>query len=339
VRAVSGRSGDSFGGIFTGYSFYSTFTTPTGAVVTAIPRSPTSIDWSWQKANGADSYNVLNPGTLAPLPCSPVATPGVAGLTFTCNQSGLSTNALYGVVVQPVNGGGTGPLSPTTSAYTLAIPPTGMATTAVSTNSATFAWTAGAAPPLNPAYTFYEVNVATDPLFAVVVATETTQALTLKVSGLFPSSTYYARVRAYSGGQSTTTFSVAGAAVTDRNSGVSLSSSPPSVYAPPGGVVGLWQFDEGSGTNANDTSGYANAGRLTCLITSCVSTPTYTSGPANLGNTISRARSRSPRGPTRRRPRCPRVRRSSRKARKEAKRSRSTFSAANSASSCAPASP
>jgi hypothetical protein len=269
VRAVSGQSSDSFGGAFTNFANLSTFTTPDAVTVTPIAVSNTQIDWSFPKAQGADQYNVFN-GLLQALPCSPVVTPGAAGTVFTCSQNGLQTNTLYSVVIQPVNAGGNGPLTSATSAYTLAAAPAAMTVTGVSTNTASFQWDAGGG--LNPGHTFYSVNVATDSAFAVVVATKTTQALTMTVNGLFPGSTYYARVRAVSGGQRFTAPTVAGATVTNRSSLISLSSAPPSAYVPPSGTIGLWQFDEGSGLTLDDSSDFDNDGQMTCVAPFCSST-------------------------------------------------------------------
>ncbi len=286
VRAANGRSTDVFGGAFSNFSFFSTFTTPNASTVAGVARSNTQIDWHWADVTGATSYNLFSSG--APTPFAVVPSPGVPGQDVSYSSTGLLTNTLYSFQMQPVNAGGTGPTSTAANAYTLALPPLAVNPVGVTTNSASFQWDAGAAPPLaDPSYTFYELSIATDPLFAVVVATQTTQQLTMTLGGLLPASTYYTRVRAYSGGQSTTTFTLAGSTVTNPSFGVSVSSAPSSVYVPPSGVVGLWQFDDGTSTAAKDSSSFGNAGLFTCLTAGCVSTPTLTSGPPNLNTAVS----------------------------------------------------
>lgn len=290
VRAISGRATDTFGDIFTNFSFFSTFTTPNAPVTNGFPISNTRIDWHWADIPGASSYDLYSAGAATPF-VTGIPSPGGppcncwAGADVMYSSTGLLTNNLYGLQLRAVNGGGSGPLSPAAYSYTLALPPAAMNVTGVSTNSASFQWDAGAAPPLaNPSYTFYEVNVATDSAFGVVVATKTTQQLTMTVGGLFPASTYYARVRAFSGLQTPTNpVAVAGSTVTNADASTSLSTSPPSAYVPPGNEVGLWQFDEGSGTTARDSTNNGNTAKLTCLINGCVSTPTFVGGPAGLG--------------------------------------------------------
>lgn len=273
VRAFNGRASDFFGGIPTAYASVSAITAPLPPLLSGSALSQTDILWSWSAVTGASGYRLYRAGG-APLLADTALT------SFT--EASLSTNTAYGAEVEAYNASGASLRSNVVFVFTRASTPTAAAVTSVSTYSATYAWNANG----NPAYTFYEVNVATDAAFSVVVATRSGASTTLTVTGLFPSSTYYARLRSFSGNQFPGAFVLMGSTITNADPAVAIASSPPSAYANPLGLAGVWHFDESTGTLVADASGAGNTGTLTCLGAGCASTPTFTTGPPLLGSAV-----------------------------------------------------
>ncbi|MDD5303868.1 MAG: hypothetical protein PHS14_12275, partial [Elusimicrobia bacterium] len=150
-------------------------------------------------------------------------------------------------------------------------------------SSVTYSWNGN----LNPAYTFYELAVTTDSTYGIIVATLTVNATTATATGLFPGTTYYAQVRSINGSQVYgTAFATFASTRTVSDPAITVVLAPPSAYVPPGGSVGQWQFDEGTGATAADSSGPNNTALLTCVAAACVSTPTFVAGPAGLGSAV-----------------------------------------------------
>src|SRR2546430_1896690 len=60
------------------------------------------------------------------------------------------------------------------------------------------------------------------------------------------------------------------------------------LYVNSGSLIGLWHFDESTGTAAADSSGLGHAASLGCALpgTLCLSTPTFTPGPTGLGTAL-----------------------------------------------------
>lgn len=273
VQSFSGRSSDAFGG--TGSVFVSTsFTTLPGAPnLGGAPQSNTSILWTWTAVPGAQYYKLFD------VAGSTLYTGGA--LSFL--QGGLTTNSQSTTRAEAVTANGAG-LRATASAFTLAVDPTLPVVDAAHASSITYSWTGGA----NPSYTFYEIGVTTDATFGIIVTTLTVNATTATATGLFPGTTYYARVRSVNGGQVYGTgFAVFAATRTIPDPAVTSVLSPPSAYVPPNGSVGQWHFDESTGTTAADSSGPNNTAFLTCVAALCASTPTFAAGPAGLGSAAS----------------------------------------------------
>jgi len=273
VQAFSGRSADSYGG--TGSVFVSTsFTTlPGPPAVSGTALSNVSILWSWTSVTGAQYYKLFD------IAGSTLYTGGA--LSFA--QAGLTTNTQYQTRIEAISANGAGSRGNGT-AFTLANNPTLPVVNAAYASSITYSWNAN----LNPAYTFYEVGVTTDPTFTIIVTTLTVNGTTATANDLFPATSYYARVRSINGSQIygsafvgfASTFTLSDPAITTIN-------APPSAYVPPNGSVGQWHFDESTGATAADTSGLGNTAFLTCVAAACVSTPTFIAGPTGLGSAAS----------------------------------------------------
>lgn len=270
VQSVSGRSSDGFGGA--GSVFVSTsFTTLPGAPnLGGTPNGVANeITWNWTAVPGAQYYKLFD------VAGSTLYTGG--NLTFT--QTGLGTNAQYTSRVEAVSANGGGQRAAAT-AFTLANNPTAPTVNAAYASSITYSWNGG----VNPSYTFYEIAVTTDATYGIIVTTLTVNATTATATGLFPGTTYYARVRSVNGSQVYgTAYAVFAATRTIPDPSVTSVLAPPSAYVPPGGSVGQWHFDESTGTSAADSSGFTNPALLTCVTALCTSTPTFIAGPAGLG--------------------------------------------------------
>lgn len=271
VQAFSGRSTDLFGGTETVFVSTSFTTLPAAPGVGGAPLSNTSIKWDWTAVTGARYYNLYNSvGAL-------LYTGGLR--TFT--QGSLTTNTQYTTQIEAVTGNGAGQRSLGTT-FTWANDPTAPTVNAINASSITYSWNGG----LNPSYTFYEIAVTTDATFGIIVTTLTVNATTATATGLFPGTSYYARVRSINGSQIIGGDVFFATAHTLSDPAVTVVPAPPSAYVSPNGSVGQWQFDENTGLLAADTAGPGNTALLTCVAFACVSTPTFTAGPPGLGNAV-----------------------------------------------------
>ncbi len=269
VRAYNGRSSDFFGGVPSAYVTSGVITRPPAPTLSATALSNSSVRYDWTAVPGATGYTLYGSGG------APVLYVGSA-LTFT--SATLNANTSYGAEVEANTPSGPGART-SAFVFTLANAPTTPSTPYVNSTSVTFEWAANG----NPGYTFYELNLSTDAVFAVVIATVPASSTAAAVTGLLPGTTYYARVRAVSGSQANTSFLLFGATVTRVNAGITQNGTGPSPYASGNGLRGQWHFDESTGTTASDQSGNNNPAYLTCLALACVSTPTYAAGPPGLG--------------------------------------------------------
>ncbi len=277
VRAYNGRSSDAYGGAGGNY-LTGTFVTQSGAPALAgAPLSPTSIGWRWTTVPGANGYTLYDSPTQAVM-----LGPGAAAVTFT--SATLSPNTRYDAEVEATMPAPT-PVSPRGHGftYTLADPPTGSAVAALYLTSVTFSWNANG----NPAGTYYQVVVASDPAFAVIVATVNVPATNATVSNLITGATYYAKVQAINGVQIPTAFDATVVAALPSDPKITNNGSPNTPYVATPQLVGAWQFDESTGTFSVDGSTYGNAANLVCVTNGCVSTPTWTAGPPGLGSALS----------------------------------------------------
>lgn len=275
VRAFSGRSADFYGGTPTAFATGSVVTIALPPVLTGAPVSNVSMLWSWTQASGATGYTLLD---------SPTQTQLFAGGGLSKQVNGLAVNTRYDAEIQ-VDMPPPTPASARAHAfsYTWANAPTGLTASALYHSSATFTWGANG----NPAYTYYELVVASEPAFGVVVATLSVSGTTVTASNLFPGATYYAQVHAFNGMQIPTAFAPPLTTATQPDPLTSVSPTPVSPYIPSSGLVGSWQFDEGSGLTTADGSGLGNSGAFVCLQSACSSTPTFAAGPPGLGGAAS----------------------------------------------------
>lgn len=189
VRAVNGD------GLFSGFSESVATQTVPGAVAslagTALGVS--SVGWSWAATAGptVTSYDVFRASNGAFLGSA-------AGTAFA--DTGLSTNAAYGIAVRARNGSGVGPLSAGATAFTAAAPPTTTAVTGVFASSVALSWSANT----NPAGTVFDVQRSTDNVS--FSAAGSVVSATHVVTGLTGPATYYFRVRAVNGESVATAF-------------------------------------------------------------------------------------------------------------------------------------
>lgn len=272
VRAFSGRSSDFFGGTGTAFLSGGLVTRPTAPNLSATALSNSSVRYDWTSVPGATSYTLYGAGG------SPVLYTGPA-LTFTSTT--ISVNTSVGAEVEANTPSGPG-LRSSAFIFTRANAPTVPTTPAIHSTSITFAWSANG----NPGYTFYELNVSTDAAFAVVIATIPTTGTQATAVNLLPGTNYFARVRAISGSQETTSFLSYGSVATTVNAGITQNTTGGTPYASGTGLVGMWHFDESSPGVSPDLSSNGNAALLTCLTASCTSTPTYAAGPPGLGTAL-----------------------------------------------------
>lgn len=194
---IQAQNGDAVETAFT--TVVSTPTRPddlTGLTTTAV--NVTSISWSWDSAGPAASYRVF----------SATSDEIIADLNVTTfDQTGLSSNTLNGVYVQPYTlNGSPGPSAPLTL-YTLAARPVTLISDAVSTTTVSIDWDSAG----SSTATVFEVSYSTDD-FATHFSTAISFGSgwiysTAVVSGLDAGTTHYFRVRARNGDSVDTHFS------------------------------------------------------------------------------------------------------------------------------------
>jgi hypothetical protein len=278
VYAFNGRASDPYGGVrSSSYASMTTIAVPGAPTLAGTALSTNQIRWNWSSSPGATGYTLYDSPTQTVL-----FGPNGAALTFT--SAALSPNTRYDAEVEADE---PSPAPPTSRghafAYTWANPPTAPSVYAVYQTSAVFAWNSNG----NPANTFYQIIVTTDPAFGIVTSTLTVSTPTATAVGLLPGVTYYAHVEAISGDQVETGYGSRLTAVTAPDGTITVNPAPPSPYVAPSGLVGAWQFDEASGTTTADSSVNGNTGSLGCSLAACVSTPTFASGPVGMGTAVS----------------------------------------------------
>ena len=179
--------------------------TPAG---TALGTS--SASWTWVLASGATNHYMFRASDNAYLGSSST---GPFVLTA------LSPNLPYGLRAAGVNVGGTGPLSPSGTVYTLAAVPTGAAASSITATSLLVTWGLNG----NPASTSALLQRSTD---AVAYATMTAGAVAFFTDvDLLGCTTYYYRVRNVNGDGLATAYA--------SFQGVTANTTP----APPAGLT------------------------------------------------------------------------------------------------------
>ncbi|MFH1725850.1 MAG: LamG-like jellyroll fold domain-containing protein [Elusimicrobiota bacterium] len=161
-----------------------------------------TIDWSWSRGSrlcligGTSGQFRLYDAFDHSLTTGPLAQ-GFDGRGF-YTEPDLSTNTLYGRQVAAVDDYGESALTPPTTVYTLAAAPSGISFTGISTGGAAVSWNSE-----NPSYTRWELSLSTDN-FATLISSpvrieDDHTATSAGLTGLFPNTTYYVRVRAKNG--------------------------------------------------------------------------------------------------------------------------------------------
>lgn len=188
------------------------------------PTTTNDVTWSWAApANfcgppaSAVSYTLVDPATgLDVNPPGPLAHP-----TFSVGESFAGgPNQLKSRSIKATDVWGTSALAAATTVYTLAAIPTALSFSNISTGSFTASWNVNG----NPAYTRFELSYSPDN-FASAVSTPAAlgddfTGSSVSIGSLGAGTTYYVRVRAYSGRSSdffggTPTAFLTGAVVTN----------------------------------------------------------------------------------------------------------------------------
>lgn len=202
--------------------------TPVG---TALGTS--SVTWTWVLAAGATTHNLYRASDNSYLGSS-------ASGPFV--QTALSPNVPYGLRAAGVNVGGTGPLSPSATVYTLAAAPSGAAASSSTATSLTLTWGLNGNPAGTTAEVLRSTNAVVYTTMAVVAATTATDA------DLIGCTTYYYKVRNANGNGLPTAYA--------SFQGVTANTvpSPPSAFtaaANSGGTIGLtWSLSQTEGITA-----------------------------------------------------------------------------------------
>jgi hypothetical protein len=277
VRAFSGRNSDFLGGVATAFASGSVVTVAGAPLLSGTALSNSAVQWTWSAASGASGYTLYDASNLSVL---------YSGPNNSASFGSYGVNTRHDAQIEADFPGSTPPSARgVASVYTLANAPVALSAGSIGFSSATFSWGANG----NPGGTSYELSIASDPAFGLVVSTLSASAPTVVAAGLFPGSTYYARVRAYNGQQIATTFAGPLTFSLQADINISTTAAPQTPYTPVAGMSGSWQFDEGTGTTTADFAlgGVSDAASFACVTTNCASTPTFAAGPAGLGTAAS----------------------------------------------------
>lgn len=171
----------------------STLTRTSLASVVGVPSSSSRIDWQWTNPGGVVEYRVYNATTG-------VVISTVAGTAAGFADTPLAVNSQRSILVSVVTGAGEGPLTPSTTHFTLANPPLAgnPHISAISNGSFTVNWSINN----NPGYTEYRavlidpVSGSTTPLYDQSVPGP---AIAYTFTGLNPGSLYTSSVAAVNG--------------------------------------------------------------------------------------------------------------------------------------------
>ena len=273
VRAKNGQASDALGQTFTGFltgSFATLAAAPTSLSASALGVS--SIAWSWSAVPTATSYRLENANTGAAI----VVT---GGTSF--NQTGVAANSQIVGKLRADNASGNGLFGADVGVYTHANVPTGPPSVTAGSTTLAISWGLNS----NPANTVFQAVVSTSAEFGVIAQTVSVSGTSANFTNLVPATVYHVKVRSVNGDGIVSAFTAATQTQTTQFVGISSASAPSTPYSPTSGSVGVWHFDESSGTLSTDASGNANQAQLTCGFVNC-STPTFTSGMSGLGNAV-----------------------------------------------------
>jgi titin len=229
--------------------------TPVG---TALGTS--SASWTWVLAAGATNYYLLRPSDNSYLGSSSSG-PFV--------QTALSPNTAYGLRAAGVNLGGTGPLSPSATVYTLASAPTGAAVSSVAATSQLVSWSLAG----NPAATLAQLERSTSP--AAYTALASGMVTSYADADLLGCTTYYYRVRNLNGDGLSTAYSTFSGVTANT-----IPSPPPGLTASAnaGGTVSLsWGLSATEGVTGYRLYGDAGTGTVSYAAPLAVLSSTETS--------------------------------------------------------------
>lgn len=273
VRAKNGRDSDSLGQTFTSFLTGSFATLPGGPTsLTATALGVSSIAWSWSAVPTATNYRLENANTAAVI---------YTGAATAFNQVGVAANTQVVGKLRADNASGQGLFGPNVGVYTLANVPSGPSVVSAGSSTLSISWGLNS----NPAGSVFQAVVSTSSAFSVVTQTVSISGTGANFTNLVPATVYHFKVRAVNGDGIPSAFTPSVQTQTTQFVGISSGSAPTTTYSPLSSSVGIWHFDESSGTAAGDASGNSNTGTLSCTFVNC-STPTYTSGMSGLGNAV-----------------------------------------------------
>ncbi|MDE2290955.1 MAG: fibronectin type III domain-containing protein, partial [Elusimicrobia bacterium] len=206
-------------------AFSATVSTGTMPPLPGAPGTPAAtvlstgdVLWAWAAAANADRYRLV----LASAPAQTLAAATLTSATLT----GYGPNSLSAVAVVGNDATGDGPLSAAATAYTLAMPPAGLAVTGASSSTLQVSWSANG----DPAGTLYELQGAAGAGAFSVLASTT--SLSAAPAGLLASTSYTLRVRALNGDLVATAFAASTGTTT-------LPPAPGAPGVPAGAALGV----------------------------------------------------------------------------------------------------
>ncbi|MBI5744156.1 MAG: right-handed parallel beta-helix repeat-containing protein [Elusimicrobia bacterium] len=253
VRAVN-RLGVATAYVEGGSYALTQFHSATGAVsgLAGAALGVSSVSWTWS------SGTVLYSDHFAYYDGASVFLGTAAfGVSGVYDQAGLTPNSPHSLRVAGRNGLSQGPLTNSTTVYTLAAVPASPAFGSVGYSTAAFSWTANG----NPAGTVYEFELSEFSDFSVMFSSSSGTAASALFGGLAQGSTYYARVRAVNGAGARSVFAEAGAPA------ITLAHVPTGLVGSlAGAALGVssisWTWTSGTVADADNFTYYSGAGSV-----------------------------------------------------------------------------
>jgi len=182
----------------------------------ALSNSQIQIAWNDTTPPSITSFNLVNADNNTLLVAG--LAPSTTFYIFT-----VGANDYRNVQVQAVNGVGVTNSNPAVKVFSLANPPTGTSVVAVTATTIQLQWNSNS----NLGTPTYQVVSAFDNAFTLGVATATTTATGITLSGLMPNKTYFIHVQALNGNLIPTAFDITVSAQTSAGNSTNIRPAPP----------------------------------------------------------------------------------------------------------------